>query len=162
ALDRAEVRSSQFHWVGDPPVVLAGDRQGVVFDQLRAHDGDARLEIDGRWAAPQGYYDWKMVTRSLDLSRIGMPAEWQLAGLADLSVEVHGVPGNPRWTVFGTCARPGWQGHRADSASIALAGSPGALELRHGTFHLDGGALTAEARFEPPPATWSDSRTGLS
>src|SRR4029077_15956165 len=43
--DSAGVRSDQFAWTAETPMLLSGDSGGVDFDRLEARDGDARLEI---------------------------------------------------------------------------------------------------------------------
>lgn len=159
SLDRAEAKSSTFHWTAEPPVRISGDAHGVVFDRLRARDGGASLAIAGRWGVPGGFYDWTLEAEDLELARVGWPAEWQAAGSADLRLAVDGAFESPRWTFDGQVSRPGWQGHAGDSLTLAVAGEYGMLDVRRLSFRLDGGTLEGRARFDrastPNPDTLS-------
>mgnify|MGYP001564006611 CR=1 FL=1 len=159
-LERAAAKSGQFDWVGDPPLALAGDRHGVVFDRFAAHDGAARLALRGRWAAAGGEYEWSGEARGLDLARLGLPAGRGLAGAADAELRVEGRYEDPRWSFTGRASRPGVRGHRADSLSLALAGGHGRLEVRSLRFALDGGVFEGEARFGDTAAPGPDTLTG--
>jgi len=159
ALDRAAARSSQFDWEAAPPVLLSGDPRGVTFDRLIASDGPARLAIAGRWAGPGGAYDWIAHAERLDLSRLGLPPNWRLAGSAGVELRVGGPSGDPRWTVEAAVSAPGTGGHRADSLSLALSGSAHRLEVGALRLELSGGALTARGRVEETVAPWPDTLT---
>lgn len=158
-LDSAVARSSQFHWRADPPLELAGDPNGVTFQRLVAHDGDATLRIAGRWAGPGGRYDWTAEGDGLDLGRLGFPAEWGLAGRADVTLEVDGASGDPRWRFAGKAGHPGWSGHLADSLNVELDGGVGRLEVKRGAFFLNGGTLEAQGRVHDTAAPWPDTLT---
>ncbi len=158
-LDHAEARSAQFGWKADPPVRLAGDPKGVDFLRLEARDGDARLRIAGRWAAPGGTYDWDFSGTHLQLGRLGLPLEWGLTGSAAVRLEVRGVPGDPRWTLIADASRPGMRGHAADSVHVTLAGGPSRAELRDGRFELGEGRLAGTLKFSGTPAPWPDTLT---
>ncbi|MBI5708684.1 MAG: translocation/assembly module TamB domain-containing protein [Candidatus Eisenbacteria bacterium] len=159
-LERAAAKSGQFDWVGDPPLALAGDPQGVTFDRFAAHDGTARLALRGRWAAAGGEYDWSGEAHGLDLGRLGLPADWGLAGVADAGLRVEGRYDDPRWSFGGRASRPGVRGHRADSLGLELAGGHGRLDVRSLRFALDGGVLEGEARFGGTVAPEPDTVTG--
>ncbi len=159
ALDHARARSAQFDWVAEPQVLLAGDPHGVDFERLVGHDGDARLQIAGRWAAPGGTYDWTFRGDDLALGRLGLPLEWAVSGRADVRLDVHGVAGDPRWTFSADCAHPGTHGHAADSVHVTLAGAPGRAELREGVFTLGAGRLTGTLRVDDTRAPWPDTLT---
>ena len=157
-LDRAEAKSRRFDWIADAPVALSGDKLGVVFDRLHARDRDATIEVAGRWATPGvGRYDWRLHALGLDLARLGLPDTLALEGRLDADLVVKGVSGDPRFEFDGAFSRPGFQGHRADSLSLALAGAPGRLEVNRLLYRLGDGALTGRLAFdgtaEPWPAT---------
>jgi hypothetical protein len=159
AFDRAEAISGQFHWTADPPVTFSGDRWGVVFDRLTAHDGNARLDITGRWGAPGGSFDWTANAQRLDLSRAGMPPEWGLAGSASGRLQIRGRAEDPIWTLEAACSRPGWQGHLGDSLALSMGGRPSAFSLRHGFFRLGMGAVNASGTVEGTTHPWPDTLT---
>jgi len=156
---RARATSAQFDWVAEPPLVLAGDRDGTVSEHVVATDGDARLEARGRWAAAGGFYDFALEGRDLDLGRLGMPTEWGMGGRAEARLAVTGRSGNPRWTFEGRAAAPAFGGHRGDSIAVALAGGPHVLRVRELMFALDGGELRSELAIEDAPRAWPDSLT---
>jgi len=157
-LDRAEAKSTRFDWLAEGPLALSGDPKGVSFDRVKAADGPSSLEISGRWAAPGGYYDWRAHGRSLQLGRLGLPDDWQLAGAADVDLQVHGASGEPRWDLDGRLSKPGWQGHSADSLALHLSGKPSTLEIHHGELRLAGGKLTVEGGFDRAHP-WPDTLT---
>jgi hypothetical protein len=159
SLDRAAAKSLQFDWTANAPVLLSGDPQGVNFDRLSAADRDARLDVTGRWAGPGGRYDWRMRTESLDLARIGLPVELGLVGRLDGALEVHGPSGNPSWSYEGSFSRPGFQGHRADSLVLSLAGRPHELEVRRAALRLGDGTLDAQGAFHEIAEAWPDTLT---
>ena len=156
-LDRAAVRSSQFEWTADPPVVLAGDQDGVDFQRLHARDGTATLDISGRWAVPGGHYAWRARAEHLDLGRLGLPLDWRLSGTSDVELQVDGVSGDPRFRFVAEASHPGWQGHVADSISLELTGRPHALTIEKGSLRLDEGTLNAQGRFEGTKEAWPDT-----
>lgn len=160
--ERAELASRQFHWTAEPPLRLAGDRDGVRFERLIARDGDARLEMEGRWAAPVAgaRYEWTARAAALDLGRLGLPAEWGLAGTGEAMLRVTGVNGDPRWNFVGTARRPGSRGHRADSLRLAMSGAPGRLEIAEARALLDDGWLGARGEVTAMRRAWPDTLTG--
>src|SRR5207244_2165082 len=109
-VDRAAAKSTRLAWLAGPPLALSGDPKGVSFDRVKAADGPSSLEVSGRWAGPGGFYDWAAHGRSLQLGRLGLPADWRLAGAADVDLQVHGLSGEPRWDLDGRLSEPGWQG----------------------------------------------------
>jgi hypothetical protein len=158
-MDAASATSSQFAWTAEPPMVIAGDASGTVFDRVVANDGAAHLEARGRWASPGGFYDFSMEGRGLDLGRLGMPLDWGLAGKGDARLAVSGRSGDPRWTFDGRASRPGFDGHLCDSISVALAGQQHQLEVRDLLFGLDGGTARAHGSVERAVRAWPDSIT---
>jgi len=156
-LPSAEVQSSQFHFVAEPPVQLSGDARGVVFDRLAADDKGARVEAHGRWASPGGPYDFAFAGRHLDLARVGFPTEWGVGGIADVDLTVGGRSGDPRWRLEGRARAPAYGGHAADSIAVVLAGGAHHLELDDGRYWLAGGSLRASGAIERAPAAFPDS-----
>ena len=154
---RARATSAQFDWVAEPPLVLAGDRDGTVSEQVVAHDGDARLEARGRWAAAGGFYDFALDGLNLDLGRLGMPTDWGMGGRADARLAVTGRSGAPRWTFEGRASAPAFGGHRGDSLAISLGGEPHVLRVRDLAFALDGGELGSQVTIERTAHAWPDS-----
>jgi hypothetical protein len=159
-LARAEARSGQFDWVAEGPLELTGDAEGVTFRRFAARDSAARIEIEGRWAAPGGSYDWTGRATGLDLHRLGLPLDWELAGTADAFLTVTGRAGDPRWSLEGRALRPGARGHRGDSLRIALAGAPSQLTVRDFAYWLGPGSLQGNLVFEGTRAQWPDVLTG--
>jgi len=153
----AEMSSTQFHYTAEPPVRISGDASGVLFEHLAANDHDAHIEARGRWAAPGGPYDFEFTGHRLDLSRVGMPAEWGLAGRADVRLAVQGRSGDPRWRFEGRAGRPAFGGHTADSLSLVLSGAPHRLQLEDGRYELSGGTLRAAGAVEQAVAPFPDS-----
>jgi hypothetical protein len=158
--DSARVRSRQFDWIAEAPMRLSGDPHGVNFDRLVAHDGEARLVMEGRWAGPGGAYDWTARATRLDLGRLGLPLEMKLAGSADGELRVTGVAGDPRWTLDAGVRRPGAGGHYTDSVAVRLGGGPSRLEVREARAMLDGGTLTATGEVTGTAIPWPDTLTG--
>ncbi|HET7225036.1 MAG TPA: translocation/assembly module TamB domain-containing protein [Candidatus Eisenbacteria bacterium] len=165
-LDRAEARSSQFHWVAEPPVRLAGDETGTDFQRFVAHDSTAHLAISGRWALPAtaghagGSYDWAARAEGLNLARLGLPAAWALEGSASAELRVTGRSGDPRWTLVGSVLAPGAQGRRVDSASVDLEGARRTLEVRRFETRLGRGGVHGRLSFSGMAADWPDTLTG--
>jgi hypothetical protein len=159
-LERAEARSEQFHWVAEPPMLFAGDPKGVTFERFEARDSSSALAIEGRWAAPDGVFDWRARGRDLDVGRLGMPREWGLSGNAIATLEIKGAYSDPHWSFDGAWSRPGWQGHRADSLAVKLEGGPGTLVISRGAMRLDGGELDAAGRIEGAAHAWPDTLNG--
>ncbi len=160
ALERAEAVSRRFHWTAETPLTLSGDERGVVFDRLVAHDRDARLEVGGRWAAPGGSYEFEARGEAIDLARLGLPAEWRLAGRASGTLRVRGASGDPVWNFTARATRPGWGGHVADSASLALEGGRHRLDVRRASLAVDGGEATLAVTVEGTPRAWPDTLSG--
>ena len=158
-LDRAAADSRQFHWTADPPLELSGDPHGVGFDRFIAHDGSARLELTGRWAAPGGRYEWTGRARGLDLGRIGLPLEWGISGLADAVLHVEGAAGDPHWRLDGSAGQPGMNHHRADTLEIALEGRPSELDVSRLRLGLNGGNLDGRMQFTRIATPWPDTLT---
>ncbi|MGH7731680.1 MAG: translocation/assembly module TamB domain-containing protein, partial [Candidatus Eiseniibacteriota bacterium] len=158
--DSARVRSRQFDWAVEPPMRLSGDARGVAFDRLIAHDGNARLAMEGRWAGPGGAYDWTARATRLNLGQLGFPLEWKLTGFTDGELRVTGVAGDPRWELNARARRPGAGGHAADSIALRLAGSPSRLEVHEARALLDSGSLTASGEVTGTPVPWPDTLTG--
>ncbi len=156
-LTSAEVASEQFHFVAEPPVRLAGDASGVVFERLAANDRESHVEARGRWASPGGPYDFEFTGARLDLARVGFPRDWGLGGRADVRLTVQGRSGDPRWRFEGRAGRPMFDGHAGDSLSLVLAGGPHRLELADGRFSLGGGSFRAAGAVERTPAAFPDS-----
>src|SRR5262249_45577328 len=119
-LSSADVTSAQFHFRAEPPVRLAGDASGVLFERLAADDHESHVEARGRWAAPGGPYDFEFTGQRLDLSRLGLPDDLRLGGRADVRLGVHGRSGDPRWRFEARAGRPALGGHAADSVSLVL------------------------------------------
>jgi TamB, inner membrane protein subunit of TAM complex len=158
-LDRAEMQSGQFHWIGEPPVALSGDAEGVVFDRFSARDSLARVALSGRWAAPGGFYDWSGRATDLDLGRLGLPLDLGLSGRGNGVLRITGRSGDPHWTFEGSASRPGMSGHEADSLILALEGAPSRLEVKQFTALLDGGALQGHLAFDHMRRAWPDTLT---
>ncbi|HEY2955700.1 MAG TPA: translocation/assembly module TamB domain-containing protein [Candidatus Eisenbacteria bacterium] len=158
-LDRARATSSQFDWTADPKVEISGDRQGVSIDRLELSDRDARLDLGGRWAAPGGAYSFRAHGERLDLSRLGLPSEWGLAGTSEVTFTVGGVPGDPRWSFQAVARGPAARGHRADSLALALSGGPGRLAVDRLALALAGGSLDASGKVEAGERAWPDTLT---
>ena len=158
-MNSATAASSQFAWTAEPPLVFSGDAAGTVFERVIANDRAAHLEARGRWATPGGAYDFSMEGRGLDLGRLGMPLDWGLAGTGDARLAVSGRSGDPRWTFDGRASRPGFDGHRCDTLSVALAGQQHQLEVRDLLFGLDGGTARAHGAVDGAPRAWPDSIT---
>jgi len=159
-LERAEARSGQFDWVAEGPLELTGDAEGVTFRRFAARDSAAWLEIEGRWAAPGGSYDWTGRAKGLDLHRLGLPLDWELAGTADVVLTVTGRAGDPRWALDGRVLRPGARGHRGDSLRIAIAGAPSQLTVQDLVYRLGTGSLQASVAFDGTSQPWPDTLTG--
>ena len=157
--ERAAAKSSQFDWTADPPVEIVGDPRGVSFERLASRDGEARLEITGRWAAPKGAYSFRARCDRLDLSRLGLPLDWGLAGRADVTLSVDGASGAPRWTFDAIARQAGLHGHRSDSLTVALAGGPGQLDVRALSLRLKDGSLEAHGSVERAARPWPDTLT---
>jgi translocation-and-assembly-module (TAM) inner membrane subunit TamB-like protein len=158
--DSAEVRSDQFHWTAEPPMRFAGDSHGVDFDRLVAHDGDAQLSIEGRWAGPGGAYDWSARAEHLDLGRLGLPREWELGGRADGQLRITGVSGDPQWELRARSWMPGSRGHRADSIQVVIGGGPSRLVVREALTRLGDGTLSAAGEVTGMARAWPDTLTG--
>ena len=156
---RARLSSSQFDWTAEPPLVLSGDREGVLSDRVIANDGEAHLEARGRWAAPGGFYDFALDARKLDLARVGLPPELGFGGRADARLAVSGRSGNPKWTFEGRASAPAFGGHRGDTLSVSLSGEPSILRLVDARFGLDGGTVRSGVTFELMRRAWPDSLT---
>ena len=158
-LDRASADSRQLHWTAEAPLELAGDAQGVDFLRFIAHDGAARLELAGRWAAPGGRYDWTGRGARIDLARIGLPLEWGVSGLSDAVLRVDGPAGDPHWRLEAAAGQPGMNDHRADTLDIALEGRKSELQVRRLRAGLAGGRLEGQMQFERLAAPWPDTLT---
>lgn len=156
-LSAAEVRSDQFHFTAEPPVRIAGDAGGVVFDRLIATDSTASVAARGRWAAPGGAYDFEFRGTGLDFARLGFPREQGLGGRGELRLTVQGRPGDPRWHLEARAGRPSFGGHHADSLALMLAGGAHRLDLEDGLFVLRGGSIRAAGAIERIPAAFPDS-----
>ena len=158
-LTSANAASSQFAWTAEPPVEISGDPEGTLFERVIANDRDAHFEARGRWAAPGGAYDVSLTGRGLDLSRLGLPSEWELSGRADAALVVSGGSGDPRWTFDARASQPGFGGHACDSLAVSLAGQQHRLEARDFLYRLEGGELRASGRVERTARPWPDSLT---
>ncbi len=156
-LTAAEAASGQFRFVAEPPVRLAGDPGGVLFERLVANDRDTHVEARGRWAAPGGPYDFEFTGERLDLARLGFPREQGLGGRASVRLAVQGRSGDPRWRLEGRASRPRFEGHTADSVSLLLAGGARRLELEDGRFELGEGTLRASGAVERMAEPFPDS-----
>jgi hypothetical protein len=159
ALSDLRARSSQFDFVAEPPVRIAGDPQGTVLERMVARDGEARIDIVGRWAAAGGFYDWQGRASGLDPGRIGLPAEWGLGGRVDATLDVEGNSGDPRWSFRGVAVAPVAQGHHADSLRLELTGRPSVLELRRADLWVGGGRVSGEGEVTGTAAPWPDTLT---
>ena len=157
---RASMKSSGFAWTVEPPLRISGNPQGVTFDHLVATDGPARVHVEGRWATPGGSYDFTARAEHLDLGRLGLPKEWRLSGKADAELKVGGISGDPRWEAVAQATRPGYQGHAADSMSVALTGGPARLDVRSFAWMMDGGVVRAQGRVDDMPKAWPATLTG--
>ena len=160
AADSAVARSSRFHWTAVPPLQLLGEPRGVTFRRLVGTDGEARLDVSGRWAGPGGTYDWEARGERLDLGRLGLPAELGLQGNADARLRVQGPSDHPEWEFQGVCRSPGARGHTADSLSLALSGAPSRLDVKDLVLTLNGGRLHGACRIEGTGHPWPDTLTG--
>lgn len=157
---RASLTSSQLDWHAEPPLVLAGDRDGTLCERVVANDGEAHLVARGRWAAvPNGFYDFALDATRLDLARVGMPLDWGMGGRADARLAVSGRSGDPRWTFDARASDPAFGGHRGDSLVLALAGEKRVLRVSDLDFRLDGGGLQAGGIVERAAHEWPDSLT---
>lgn len=156
---RARLRSDQFDWVAEPPLVLSGDADGTVSEHVIAHDGDARVEAHGRWASPGGYYDFTFDGHRLDLGRLGMPLDWGMGGQANARLAVSGRSGDPRWSFAGRASGPAFGGHAADSLALSLSGARRTLRIEDLAFSLGGGDLRAGLQVERTGQEWPDSLT---
>lgn len=156
---RARASSAQFDWTAEPPLVLSGDRDGTVSENVVARDGDARLEARGRWANAGGRYDFALDARNLDLGRLGLPPEWGMGGHADVRLEVDGPADEPRWSFTGRASDPEFGDHRGDSLAVTLEGESGTLRVKDLMFSLDDGLLRAQSDFERVAHPWPDSLT---
>ena len=159
SLASATAQSRQFHWIAEPPLELAGDPHGVDFQRLVAHDGDARLEIAGRWAAPGGRYDWTAHATRLDLARLGLPLEWGVLGTANASLSVAGASGDPSWRLEAAASGPGFNDHRADTLETVLEGRRAELSVRRLHLGLGGGSLDGQLHFGSIEHAWPDTLT---
>jgi len=159
-LDRAEARSGEFDWTADGAIELHGSEHQVSFDHLAARDGDARLAIAGSWAGPGGHYDWNATGRALDLSRLGLPAEWGLSGRADVALGVKGESGNPSWHALAAAVSPGMHGHRADSLALEMSGARARLEITRLAAAIGNGRLALHGTADGMTRDWPDSLTG--
>ncbi len=159
AMTSAEMRSDQFDWSADGLVRLGGDAQGVIIDRLVARDGEARLDISGRWASPGGFYDFSLAARDLDLSRVGMPADWGLGGRADAELRVSGRSGDPRWSFRARCADPAFAFHAGDSLSLALSGRVHELSVESLDFRVADGTGRLQGAVTGTGRPWPDSLT---
>lgn len=157
--DSTRFASHSFEWTAEPPMRISGDRQGVLFDRLIAHDGPARAEMTGRWAAPGGFYDWKGTATALDLSRLGLPDSLAFEGRADARLVVTGVSGDPRWSLEAHAGGAGMQGHRGDSLTVAVGGAPSSLDLQDLGLRLGSGWMHANGRFTGMARPWPDTLT---
>lgn len=160
SLERAGARSGQFDWTALGPLELTGDADGVTFRRFVARDSSARLEIEGRWAVPGGSYDWTGRATGLDLRRLGLPLDWELAGTADAVLTVTGRAGDPRWAFEARALRPGARGHLGDSLRIALTGAPSRLTVQDLVYRLGTGWLQGNVAFEGTAQPWPLPLTG--
>ncbi|HEY6866187.1 MAG TPA: hypothetical protein VI792_02955, partial [Candidatus Eisenbacteria bacterium] len=159
SLDRAAADSRQFHWTAESPLELAGDPHGVEFRRFVAHDGAARLELGGRWAAAGGVYDWTGRAERLDLGRIGLPADWGVTGLSDATLRVSGPAGDPHWRLEAAAQGPGMNGHRADTLATVIEGRRSQLDVRQLLVGLDSGRLEGHVSFDRIANPWPDTLT---
>ncbi len=148
--------SPRFEWRNDGPVVLRGDAQGTVFERFQLKDGDASLRFSGRWAGPQGAYDWQAFGTGLDLARV-LGSEIGAQGRMDAELRVWGASGAPRWELRGRGGSVGFQGHRADSVSLQVTGAPYELRVQDGELWLGGGRLALQGVWSGTERDWPDS-----
>jgi len=158
--DSARVRSRQFDWTAESPMQLSGDPHGVDFDRLVARDGEAHLAFEGRWAGPGGRYDWTAHAEGLELSRLGFPLEWELAGTAGGVLRVTGAAGDPRWAARAHGSQPGMGGHRLDSLWIEAEGGPSRFQVREAQAFLAGGTARASGSVDGARTPWPDTLNG--
>jgi hypothetical protein len=159
--DSASLSSRQFDWSADPPMVISGDPHAVHFDRLLAHDGEARLAIDGRWAGPGGSYDWTARTEGLSLGRIGFPLAWRLTGRGDGRLHISGVAGDPRWELNGIARAAGMGDARTDSLRIVVGGGPSRVEVRDAIAYVGGGTVSMSGEVNGTSKAWPDTLTGI-
>jgi hypothetical protein len=157
---RASMTSGSFDWTAEPPVRLSGDPKGTRFERVVARDREAEVAITGEWASPGGRYDWTARARALDLSRLGLPAEWGLAGRSDATLRIWGISGDPRWELQAAGSGIGTQEHRADSLRMRIGGSPGRLDVSELGILLDGGSVNANGSVGGTSVPWPDTLTG--
>jgi len=157
--DQAAVKSHQLNWRAVEPIRLSGNGQGVTFERLAAADGDARVDIGGRWAVPGGSYDWRAHATALDLGRIGLPESLVVRGRANVDLTVRGVSGNPRWELHGIASQPGMQHTQLDSLELDLAGAPSRLEVSRLAMLLGGGWAETHGEFHDMQRDWPDTLT---
>ena len=160
SLGRAELASSQFDWRGDAPVELHGDAENTWFDRVSARDGESRATLEGRWAQRGGTYDWRGTGTRLDLGRLGLPREWELAGSFNAHLEVTGRSGDPRWHLDASARQPGTHGHAFDSLTVELAGAPASIEVRRARAGVHGGTLEAHGSASGMARDWPDTLLG--
>lgn len=156
---RARAVSDQFEWHAEPPLRLTGDPRGVTFERFLARDGEARLAIVGRWAAPGGAYTFDLTGTALPLDRLGLPRDWALAGRTDANLRVTGPSGRPNWRFEAKASGAGTRGAIADSIHLVLAGRPHALTIQRALVRDDGGTLEGDLDFESVSAAWPDTLT---
>jgi len=157
SLKELRATSSQFDWSATREVALHGDARQVHFDQFEARDGDARLELHGDWAQSGGRYDWHARARGLELSRLGLPREWDLSGRANADLDIQGVSGNPRWSLVTDASGAGMRGHQADSLILELSGAPARLDLGRFEYRLQGGRVLAHGNASDMTRPWPDT-----
>jgi hypothetical protein len=160
ALEQAEARSGQFHWVSEGPLELSGDGRGVTFQRFAVRDSVSRIEVTGRWAVPGGSYDWTGTATGLDLHRLGMPLDWDLSGTADAVLTVTGPSGDPHWTFQAQGVTPGVRGHRGDALRVSLAGARSQLTVRDIVYELGGGSVAGRLEFDGTRQSWPAALTG--
>ncbi|MFI5369966.1 MAG: translocation/assembly module TamB domain-containing protein [Candidatus Eisenbacteria bacterium] len=157
---RARMTSRHFDWTAEPPLRLAGDRDGVQFTHVTADDGNASFTAEGRWGSPpHGRYAWRGHAHQLDLARLGLPDDWGLGGIADAEITVDGVSGDPHWTFTGSARHAAFGGHAADSVALSLGGAPHLLEVRQATLVVGSGAARGSGRVSGTARAWPDSLT---
>jgi hypothetical protein len=156
----ARMSSPHFDWIAEPPLSFSGDADGIAFTHVRAHDGTATLNAEGRWGTPpHGHYDWRGSVRGLDLARLGLPVDWGMGGAADCDLSIHGVSGDPRWEFSGQARNAALGGHAGDSVAIVLAGGPHQLEVRQATLVVGDGAVRGSGRVSGAVNAWPESLT---
>ena len=156
---RAVAASEQFEWTAEPPIRLSGDARGVTFERFHARDGEARLDIAGRWAAPGGAYTFDLTGTGLALERLGLPPAWALEGRTDANLRVTGPSGRPNWRFEAHASNAGARGAVADSIHLLLGGAPHALSIERAVVRDDGGTLEGTVDFESLRAAWPDTLT---